>query len=42
MIIKNQYIIAGERRWRACQLAKTHESSYFKDDIEDEKILNCL
>ena len=27
--IKNQYfIIAGERRWRACQLAKIHEIPY--------------
>ena len=39
-IIKNQYfIIAGERRWRACQLAKIHEiPAILRDDIEDEKI----
>ncbi len=37
---KNQYfIIAGERRWRACQLAKIHEiPAIIRDDIEDEKI----
>ena len=38
--IKNQYyIIAGERRWRACQLAKIHEiPAILRDDIKDEKI----
>ena len=38
--IKNHYfIIAGERRWRACQLAKIHEiPAILRDDIEDEKI----
>ena len=37
---KNEYfIIAGERRWRACQLAKTHEiPAIIRDDISDEKI----
>ena len=38
--VKNQYfIIAGERRWRACQLAKIHEiPAIIRDDINDEKI----
>ncbi len=38
--IKNQYfIIAGERRWRACQLAKIHEiPAIIRNDISDEKI----
>ena len=38
--IKNEYfIIAGERRWRACQLAKIHEiPAIIRDDIKDEKI----
>ncbi len=38
--VKNEYfIIAGERRWRACQLAKTHEiPAIIRDDISDEKI----
>ena len=38
--IKNQYfIIAGERRWRACQLAKIHEiPAIIRDDINEEKI----
>tara|TARA_B100000287_G_scaffold96976_1_gene89002 strand:- start:289 stop:1143 length:855 start_codon:yes stop_codon:yes gene_type:complete len=38
--IKNQYfIIAGERRWRACQLAKIHEiPAVIRDDIDDEKV----
>jgi len=38
--IKNQYfIIAGERRWRACQLAKIHEiPAIIRDDINDDKI----
>jgi len=38
--IKNQYfIIAGERRWRACQLSKIHEiPAIIRDDINDEKI----
>ena len=38
--VKNQYfIIAGERRWRACQLAKTHQiPAIIRDDISDEKI----
>ena len=37
---KNQYfIIAGERRWRACQLAKVHEiPAIIRDDIKDDKI----
>jgi ParB family chromosome partitioning protein len=38
--VKNEYfIIAGERRWRACQLAKTHEiPAIIRNDISDEKI----
>ena len=38
--IKNQYfIIAGERRWRACQLAKIHEiPAIIRHDINDKKI----
>ena len=38
--IKNQYfIIAGERRWRACQLAKIHEiPAVIRDDINEEKV----
>ena len=38
--IENQYfIIAGERRWRACQLAKIHEiPAIIRDDINDDKI----
>ena len=37
---KNQYfIVAGERRWRACQLAKIHEiPAIIRDDINDEKV----
>ena len=37
---KNEFfIIAGERRWRASQLAKIHEiPSIIRDDVEDEKI----
>ena len=37
---KNQYLlIAGERRWRACQLAKIHEiPAVIRDDIDDEKV----
>ncbi len=36
----NQYfIVAGERRWRACQLAKLHEiPAVIRDDIGDEKV----
>ena len=26
--IKNYYLIAGERRWRACQLAKIHGNTF--------------
>ena len=39
-INKNQYfIIAGERRWRACQLAKIHEiPAIIRDDINEDKI----
>jgi ParB family chromosome partitioning protein len=39
-ITKNQYfIIAGERRWRACQLSKIHEiPAIIRDDINDDKI----
>ena len=38
--IKNQYfIVAGERRWRACQLAKIHEiPAIIRDDINEDKI----
>ena len=38
--VKNEYfIIAGERRWRASQLAKIHEiPAIIRDDIKDEKI----
>ena len=38
--VKNEYfIIAGERRWRACQLTKTHEiPAIIRNDISDEKI----
>ena len=38
-IVKNQYfIIAGERRWRACQLAKIHEiPAIIRNDINDDK-----
>ncbi len=38
--IKNQYfLIAGERRWRACQLAKFHEiPAIIRDDIKEEKV----
>ena len=38
--VKNQYfIIAGERRWRACQLAKIHEiPAIVRNDISDVKI----
>jgi len=33
------YLIAGERRWRACQLAKVHEiPSIIRDDIDNKKI----
>ena len=37
---KNHYLlIAGERRWRACQLAKIHEiPAIIRDDIDDEKV----
>ncbi|MDC3141505.1 ParB/RepB/Spo0J family partition protein [Alphaproteobacteria bacterium] len=36
---KNYYLIAGERRWRACQLAKIHEiPSIIRDDIDNERI----
>ena len=37
---KNHYhLIAGERRWRACQIAKIHEiPSIIKDDIDNSKI----
>ena len=38
--LKNQYfIVAGERRWRACQLAKIHEiPAIIRDDINEDKI----
>ncbi len=36
---KHYYLIAGERRWRACQLAKIHEiPSIIRDDIDKERI----
>ena len=36
---KNYYLVAGERRWRACQLAKIHEiPSIIRDDIDNERI----
>ena len=37
---KNEFfIIAGERRWRASQLAEIHEiPSIIRDDVDDEKI----
>ena len=32
-------LIAGERRWRACQLAKIHEiPAVIRDDIDDHKV----
>ncbi len=36
----NQYfLIAGERRWRACQLAKIHEiPAIIRDDVDDKKV----
>ena len=36
----NEYfIIAGERRWRACQLAKIHEiPAVIRHDVHDEKV----
>ena len=38
--IKNQYLlIAGERRWRACQLVKIHEiPALIRNEIDDEKV----
>ena len=38
--IKNEYyIVAGERRWRACQIAKVHDiPAVIRDDLEDEKV----
>ena len=38
--LKNHYfIIAGERRWRACQIAKIHEiPAIIRDDINEDKI----
>lgn len=37
--IKEYYLIAGERRWRAAQLAKIHEiPALIRDDIEDQKV----
>ena len=37
---KNHYfIVAGERRWRACQLAKIHEiPAIIRDDIDEKKV----
>ena len=33
------FIVAGERRWRACQLAKIHEMpSVIRDDLDDDKV----
>ena len=32
-------LIAGERRWRACQLAKIHEiPAIIRDDVDDQKV----
>ena len=41
---KNQYfIVAGERRWRACQLAKIHEiPAIIRNDINEDKIAELL
>ena len=38
--LRNHYfLIAGERRWRACQLAKIHEiPAIIRDDVNDEKV----
>jgi len=37
--LNHYYLIAGERRWRACQLAKVHEiPSIIRDDIDNKKI----
>ena len=36
---KHYYLIAGERRWRACQLARIHEiPSIIRDDIDKNRI----
>ena len=36
---KEYYLIAGERRWRAAQLAKIHEiPALIRDDVDDEKV----
>ena len=38
-IKKEYYLIAGERRWRAAQLAKIHEiPALIRDDVDDEKV----
>ena len=35
----NILLLLGERRWRACQLAKIHEiPAIIRDDIDDEKV----
>ncbi len=37
--INHYYLVAGERRWRACQLAKVHEiPSIIRNDIDNKKI----
>ncbi len=37
--VDHYYLIAGERRWRACQLAKVHEiPSIIRNDIDNKKI----
>ena len=37
--LNHYYLIAGERRWRACQLAKVHEiPSIIRDDIDKNRI----
>ena len=37
--LNHYYLVAGERRWRACQLAKVHEiPSIIRNDIDFKKI----
>ena len=38
---EHYYIIAGERRWRACQLARIHEiPSIIRDDIDNLSLIH--